>query len=98
MSRQTISNQNATNIINSPNETIGLILMNVSGVDIYVSDDQRQLNTVDPTSLIPTVGFLLPANQVLPTVITPFKGTLFARAVNDALLEVISFPVEYKKC
>jgi hypothetical protein len=91
-----ISNQQSVNIINAEGGLVGVIIMNPTGVDVYVSDDQRQLDTVDASDL-PTVGILFPANQVLPVVMTPFSGRWYARAINQAALEVVVWPVRYPK-
>lgn len=59
----------------------GFSIQNVSAVDVYYSDDQRQLDSVDATNL-PTVGHLLAAATpaLSPTVYPFYSGLIFARA------------------
>lgn len=75
---------------------IGFSIQNVSAVDIYYSDDQRQLDNATAANL-PTVGHLLAASTPAspPTVYPAFVGALYARAQSPAAqLEVLPFEID----
>lgn len=80
---------------------VGFSIQNLSTVtDIYFSDDQRQLDTVDAATGIPKAGHKLiggAGNQGVIVFPWPFQGVLFARAAGIGAqnppveLEVIPF-------
>lgn len=85
-------------IVNTSGVRKGFSIQNVSTVDVYFSDDQRQLDSVDATGL-PTAGHLLPAATPSqpPTVFPFFNGQIFARAQSvGAQLEVMIFETDPK--
>lgn len=74
----------------------GFSIQNVSAVDIYYSDDQRQLDSVTPANL-PSVGHLLAASApaLNPTVYPFFSGTIYARAQSGgAQVEILVYDVD----
>lgn len=74
----------------------GFSIQNVSPVDVYFSDDQRQLDSVSSANL-PTVGHLLAtATPVLsPTVYPFFIGGIYARAqAAGAQVEIMVYDVD----
>lgn len=85
--RLTISATQSLTILNATRRLIGFSIQNLSSsVDIYFSDDQRALDTVDSTNT-PTSGHKLiggAGNQGIIFVPWPFSGTLYARAVSGA--------------
>jgi hypothetical protein len=87
-----IGAQQSIKIVDAP-KRIGLIIMNPFAIDVYVSDDQRSLDTVGAADL-PSVGIKFPANQTIPVVVPFFRGKWFARAQNPTQLEVIPFEVD----
>ena len=75
----------------------GFSLQNVSATDVYYSDDQRQLDSVDAANL-PTVGHLLAtAAPNPPPVVYPWfaNGKIICRAQNNgAQIEVMIYDVD----
>jgi hypothetical protein len=83
-------------IVNTGNVRRGFSIQNVSAADIFYSDDQRLLDSVDKTNLA-TAGHLLAANQITPLIYPFFVGKLFARSQGvGAQLEVILYEVDPK--
>lgn len=71
----------------------GLVIQNVSAVQVWISDDQNTLDgSVDSTGT-PQQGLILAANS-LPLVITAFKGVLYTRSSSaGGVLEVIRYEI-----
>jgi len=81
-------------IVDTKGERKGFSIQNVSAADIYYSDDQRQLDSVDRTNL-PTAGHLLPGGNTQVVVYPVFVGKLFARTQGvGAALEVIPYEID----
>lgn len=95
------SNQQSTIIIRTTRHLVGFSIQNMSAtVDIYFSDDQRQLDNVVAATGVPNAGHRLAGgagNQGVVIFPWPFQGKLFARAAGIGLqnppveLEVIPF-------
>jgi hypothetical protein len=74
----------------------GFSIQNVGAVDLYYSNDQRQLDSVDGTNL-PTVGHILAASAPIPPpVVYPFYvGEIFIRAqAVGGLAEITVYDVD----
>jgi hypothetical protein len=83
-------------LINTAGIRKGFSIQNVSAVDVYYSDDQRQLDSVSAANL-PSVGHLLAAAAPVPppTVYPFFIGKLYCRAAAaGAQLEAIVYDVD----
>lgn len=84
--RVACSNQQSTIVIRAAKHLVGFAIQNMSlTVDVYFSDDQRQLDTVDATTGIPKTGhrLLSQASAVYQGVVIfpwPFQGSVYARA------------------
>lgn len=90
--------QGSLRVVNAKDSRKGFSIQNVSAVDVYYSDDQRLLDSVDKNNL-PTVGHLLAASSpVPPPVVYPFfVGQIFVRAQSQgAQVEMIIYDVD--KC
>jgi len=94
------SNLQSTVIVLTSRHIVGFSIQNMSAtVDIYFSDDQRQLDIVDPATGIPKAGHRLSASATNSVLVVPwpFQGKLFARAAGIGLqnppveVEVIPF-------
>lgn len=78
----------------------GFSIQNVSSVDVYYSDDQRLLDSVDAANL-PTVGHILPASTppLPPTIYPFFFGKIYCRAQNTgAAVEILVYEVDPVPC
>jgi hypothetical protein len=74
-------------------ERKGFSIQNVGPVDVYYSDNQRELDSVTPANL-PSVGHLLAsaAPALLPVIYPFFSGKIFARAqANGAQVEIMVY-------
>lgn len=84
-------------IVDARGKRIGFSIQNPGAVDVYYSDDQRQLDTVNAANL-PTVGHLLAAaTPAFPPVVYPIASgiEIFARAQGvGAQLEVLIYDVD----
>jgi len=81
-------------IIDTKGRRIGLSMQNVSAADIYYSDDQRLLDSVDRTNL-PTAGHLLPGGNTQVVVYPVFIGKLFARTQGvGAAMEIMPYEID----
>lgn len=81
-------------IIDTKGRRKGFSLQNLSAADVYYSDDQRSLDSVDATNL-PTVGHLLPGGNPTITVYPVFVGKLFARTQGvGAAIEVTPYEID----
>ena len=83
--RITASSVQSLTMINASKNLVGFSVQNLSAtIDIYFSDDQRALDTVDSTNT-PTSGHKLTGgagNQGILIFQWPFYGTLYCRAVS----------------
>lgn len=94
--RITVPIDGSIKIVDSAGGRKGFSIQNVGAVDIFFSDDQRLLDSVD-TANLPTAGHLLAASApVPPPVVYPwFIGKIFVRAqAAGALLEVVIYDVD----
>lgn len=73
--------QQVSVVADTQGKVMGLILQNVSTVDIYVSEDANRLQQVSPSG-VPTVGLHFPADSTPPwqLVIPEYNGKLYGRA------------------
>lgn len=91
-----VSQSQSITIINTNGQRKGFSIQNVGAVDLYYSDDQRLLDTVNAADL-PTAGHLLAAASPVnpPTVYPWFIGKLYVRApAAGGLLEIIIYDVD----
>lgn len=96
--RVTVPIAGSLRIVDARQSRKGFSIQNVAAVDVYYSDDQRLLDSVDKTNL-PTAGHLLAASSpALPPVVYPFfAGQIFVRAQSQgAQLEILIYDVD--KC
>ena len=87
---------NSTKVVDSTGGRKGFSIQNPGPSDVYYSDDQRLLDSVDLANL-PTVGHLLAsATPPLAPVVYPFFiGKIFVRAQGaGAQLEVLIYDVD----
>ena len=94
--RITVPIAGSVKVVDTAGGRKGVSLQNVSNVDVYYSDDQRLLDSVNNVNL-PTVGHLLPASTPagLPTVYPWFIGRLFVRCQSSGgQLEIIIYDVD----
>jgi hypothetical protein len=81
-------------IVDTKGRRMAFSLQNVSAADVYYSDDQRSLDSVDRTNL-PTVGHLLPGSSTIITVYPVFIGKLWARTQGvGAALEIMPYEID----
>lgn len=82
-------------VVDTQGKIKGVVLQNVSTVDVYVSEDANRLQNVSPAGL-PTVGLHFPPDSSPPwqLVLPMFCGKLYARAQGaGAAMEVILYDV-----
>lgn len=96
---QVTPNSPLTVLVDTQGKVQGVILQNVGGVDVYVSEDPNRLQTTSPANL-PNVGLHFPADSPavspLPVflVLPQFKGKLYARAqAVGGLMESIVYDI-----
>ena len=86
-------------VVDTQGKVQGVILQNVSGVDVFVSEDANRLQTVSPGNL-PNVGLHFapdaPASTPIPVflVLPQFKGKLYGRAqAVGGIMEAITYDI-----